>query len=222
MIQGKSLGSRVFNAFNTILMIVLTLSCLYPLWYTFCLSISDKAAANSGMVTIYPIGFSLASYQEIMGDIQFFKSFLISAERTVLGTIVTILILAVFAYPLSKPSSEYRPKNVIMWIVVFCMLFNGGTIPWYITMVNYGMIDSMIGLILCGGVPVFNLILLINFYRGLPRELMEAAQIDGAGVWTILFRVVIPCSVPILATLVLFTSVGYWNEYFQGLVLSSN
>lgn len=89
-------------------------------------------------------------------------------------------------------------------------------------MVNYGMIDSMIGLILCGGVPVFNLILLINFYRGLPRELMEAAQIDGAGVWTILFRVVIPCSVPILATLVLFTSVGYWNEYFQGLVLSSN
>ena len=125
-------------------------------------------------------------------------------------------------YPLSKPSSEYRPKNVIMWIVVFCMLFNGGTIPWYITMVNYGMIDSMIGLILCGGVPVFNLILLINFYRGLPRELMEAAQIDGAGVWTILFRVVIPCSVPILATLVLFTSVGYWNEYFQGLVLSSN
>lgn len=153
MIQGKSLGSRVFNVFNTILMIVLTLSCLYPL---------------------------------------------------------------------SKPSSEYRPKNVIMWIVVFCMLFNGGTIPWYITMVNYGMIDSMIGLILCGGVPVFNLILLINFYRGLPRGLMEAAQIDGAGVWTILFRVVIPCSVPILATLVLFTSVGYWNEYFQGLVLSSN
>ena len=153
MIQGKSLGSRYFNVFNTILMIVLTLSCLYPL---------------------------------------------------------------------SKPSSEYRPKNVIMWIVVFCMLFNGGTIPWYITMVNYGMIDSMIGLILCGGVPVFNLILLINFYRGLPRELMEAAQIDGAGVWTILFRVVIPCSVPILATLVLFTSVGYWNEYFQGLVLSSN
>ena len=153
MIQGKSLGSRVFNVFNTILMIVLTLSCLYPL---------------------------------------------------------------------SKPSSEYRPKNVIMWIVVFCMLFNGGTIPWYITIVNYGMIDSMIGLILCGGVPVFNLILLINFYRGLPRELMEAAQIDGAGVWTILFRVVIPCSVPILATLVLFTSVGYWNEYFQGLVLSSN
>lgn len=222
MIQGKTLGNRIFRIFNTILMLILTLSCLYPLWYTFCLSISDKAAANSGMVTLYPIGFSLASYQEIMGDLQFFRSFLISAERTILGTLVTILILAIFAYPLSRPSSEYRPKNVLMWLVVFCMLFNGGTIPWYITMVNYGLIDSMAGLILCGGVPVFNLILLINFYRGLPRELLEAAQIDGAGVWTILFRVVIPCSVPILATLVLFTSVGYWNEYFQGLVLSSN
>ena len=130
-------------------------------------------------------------------------------------------MLAIFAYPLSKSANEYHPKNVIMWIVIFCMLFNGGTIPWYITMVNYGMIDSMIGLILCGGLPVFNLILLINFYRSLPKELMEAAEIDGAGVWTVLFRIVVPCAIPIFATLILFTSVGYWNEYFQGLVLSS-
>ncbi|MCI5647887.1 MAG: carbohydrate ABC transporter permease [Fusicatenibacter sp.] len=222
MIQSKSIGSKLFNVVNIILMTVLSISCLYPLWYTFCLSVSSKAAANSGQVSFYPVGFSLASYQQIMGDVQFFRSFLISAERTILGTIVTIVILAIFAYPLSKPVSEYRLKNVVMWIVIFCMLFNGGTIPWYITMVNYGLIDSMIGLILCGGVPVFNLILLVNFYRGLPKELMEAAEIDGAGVWTVLVKIVIPCSVPIFATLILFTSVGYWNEYFQGLVLSSN
>ncbi|MGN0316283.1 MAG: carbohydrate ABC transporter permease [Fusicatenibacter sp.] len=222
MIQSKSIGSKLFNVVNIILMTVLSISCLYPLWYTFCLSVSSKAAANSGQVSFYPVGFSLVSYQQIMGDVQFFRSFLISAERTILGTIVTIVILAIFAYPLSKPVSEYRLKNVVMWIVIFCMLFNGGTIPWYITMVNYGLIDSMIGLILCGGVPVFNLILLVNFYRGLPKELMEAAEIDGAGVWTVLVKIVIPCSVPIFATLILFTSVGYWNEYFQGLVLSSN
>lgn len=221
MIQSKSLGSKIFNVFNIILMSLLSLSCLYPLWYTLCLSVSDKAAANSGKVSFYPVGFSLASYQQIMGDTQFFRSFLISAERTIFGTVFTIVVLAIFAYPLSKSANEYHPKNVIMWIVIFCMLFNGGTIPWYITMVNYGMIDSMIGLILCGGLPVFNLILLINFYRSLPKELMEAAEIDGAGVWTVLFRIVVPCAIPIFATLILFTSVGYWNEYFQGLVLSS-
>ena len=221
MIQSKSIGSRIFNVFNVILMTLLSVSCIYPLWYAFCLSVSSKSAANSGLVTFYPVGFSLASYQQIMGDTQFFRSFLISVERTVLGTIVTMLILIIFAYPLSKPASEDRPKNVIMWIVIFCMLFNGGTIPWYITMVKYGLIDNIWGLVLCGGLPVFNLILLINFYRGIPKELIEAAQVDGAGEWRILFRIVVPCAIPVLATLILFTSVGYWNEFFQGLVLSS-
>ena len=221
MVRSKSLGSKIFDIFNTILMTVLALSCIYPLWYAFCLSISSKSAANSGMVTFYPVGFSMASYQQIMGDAQFFRSFLISTGRTVFGTIFTMLVLIIFAYPLSKPTSEYRPRNVIMWIVIFCMLFNGGTIPWYITMVRYHMVNSMVGLILCGGVPVFNLILLVNFYRSLPRELIEAARVDGAGEWRTLFQIVVPCAVPVLATLVLFTSVGYWNEFFQGLVLSS-
>lgn len=221
MIQSKSLGSKIFNIVNGIVMVMLSLSCLFPLWYAFCLSISSKAAANSGKVTFYPVGFSLASYQQIMKDEQFFRSFFISVERTVLGTVVTMLILVIFAYPLSKNTTEYKPKNVIMWIVIFCMLFNGGTIPWYITMVKYKMIDSIWGLVFCGGVPVFNLILLINFYKGIPKELIEAARVDGAGEWRVLFQIIVPCAVPVLATLVLFTSVGYWNEFFQGLVLSS-
>lgn len=221
MIQSKSLGSRIFNVVNAVIMTLLSISCIYPLWYAFCLSVSSKSAANSGLVTFYPVGFSLASYQQIMGDMQFFRSFLISVERTVLGTFVTMLILIIFAYPLSRSITEYKPKNVIMWIVIFCMLFNGGTIPWYITMVKYGLIDNIWGLVLCGGVPVFNLILLINFYRGIPKELIEAARVDGAGEWRILFKVIVPCSIPVLATLILFTSVGYWNEFFQGLVLSS-
>lgn len=222
MVQSKSLGSKVFNVFNMTLMGILAISCIYPLWYAFCLSVSNKAAANSGMVTIWPVGFSLASYKEIMGDMQFFRSFLISVERTVFGTAFTMLVLIIFAYPLSKPTSEYRPKNIIMWIVIFCMLFNGGTVPWYNTMVKYHMLNSMVGLILCGGLPVFNLILLVNFYRSLPKELIEAARVDGAGEWKTLFQIVVPCAVPVLATLVLFTSVAYWNEFFQGLVLSSS
>lgn len=106
MIQSKSIGSRIFNVFNVILMTLLSVSCIYPLWYAFCLSVSSKSAANSGLVTFYPVGFSLASYQQIMGDTQFFRSFLISVERTVLGTIVTMLILIIFAIRyLSRPQN---------------------------------------------------------------------------------------------------------------------
>jgi len=108
-----------------------------------------------------------------------------------------------------------------MWIVIFCMLFNGGTIPWYITVRNYGLIDTIWALVLSGSLPVFNLILMTNFFRSIPSDLEEAAVIDGAGPWTILFRIVVPCSIPVIATITLFTSVYHWNEFFQGLVLSS-
>ncbi|GHV69313.1 sugar ABC transporter permease [Spirochaetia bacterium] len=221
MIQTKSFGENVFKTANIILMIVLALSCLYPLWYAFCLSISDKAAANSGLVTFYPIGFTLQSYREIMKEAMFFNSFWISIQRTVLGTGVALILLIVMAYPLSKNKRDFRPRDIIMWIVIFCMLFNGGTIPWYITVKNYGLIDSIWALVLAGSLPVFNLILMVNFFRGIPRDLEEAAVVDGAGPWKILFMVVVPCSIPVIATIVLFTGVYHWNEFFQGLVLTT-
>lgn len=221
MILNRSRGSRVFDVFNYILMFILAFSCLYPLWYALCLSLSDKAAANSGLVTVYPININVSSYQEIMKDAKFFNSFWISIQRTVLGTVVTMLVLIMMAYPLSKSTRDFKPRNVIMWIVLFCMVFNGGTVPWYITVQNYGLIDNIWGLVLAGSLPVFNLILVINFFRGLPADLEEAAVVDGAGPWRILFQIVVPCSVPVLATIVLFTGVYHWNEFFQGLVLTS-
>ncbi|MDL2232918.1 carbohydrate ABC transporter permease [Ruminococcaceae bacterium OttesenSCG-928-L11] len=221
MIRSKSFSSRLFDIVNNVVMFLLAFSCLYPLWYAFCLSISDKSAANSGIVTFYPVGFSLASYKEIMGDIKFFNSFWISIQRTVLGTVITLLVLIMMAYPLAKSKLEFKPRNIIMWIILFCMVFNGGQIPWYITVKNYGLIDSIWGLVLSGSLPVFNLILMMNFFRSLPKDLEEAAVVDGAGPWRILFGIVVPCSVPVLATIVLFTGVYHWNEFFQGLVLTT-
>ena len=221
MIERKSVGSRIFNVFNYILMGLLAFSCLYPLWYTLCLSISNKAATNAGLVTFYPIGFSLTSYKEIMGDAAFFNSFWISIKRVFIGTPFTLLVCVMIAYPLSKNSRTFRLRNPIMWLIVFCMIFNGGTIPWYITMKNYRLIDTMAGLILSGSLPMFNVILIMNFFKGLPKEMEEAAIVDGASQWRILFEIVLPCSLPVLATITLFVSVNYWNEYFQGLVLSN-
>lgn len=222
MVESKTLGTKITKVIIYVVLGILAFSCLYPLWYAFCLSVSDKTAANSGMVTVWPVNFTTISYREIMGEGKFFNSFWISVQRTGLGTAFTILVLIMFAYPMSKTKKQFRPINIFKWAALFCMVFNGGAIPWYITMVNYKMIDSMPGLILCGGLPVFNLILMINFFRSLPESLEEAAVVDGAGPWRILFGIVVPCSVPVLATIVLFTGVGYWNEFFQGMVLSSS
>lgn len=221
MVQHKSAGIKVFNVINILIMAVLAISCLYPLWYALCLSLSSKTAANSGIVSMWPIGFNFSSYKEIMNDWKFFNSFWISIQRTVLGTVVSLIVMIMMGYPLSKTKREYKPRNFLMWVVLFCMVFSGGTIPWYLTMMNYGLIDSIWGLVLSGGLPVFNLILIMNFFRNLPKDLEEAAVVDGAGPWRILFSIVVPCSVPVLATIVLFTSVGHWNEFFQGLVLTT-
>ncbi|MBZ4665441.1 carbohydrate ABC transporter permease [Mahella sp.] len=222
MVQNKTLGSRIFDIVNTIILTILTLSCLYPLWYTFSLSISVKSAANAGLVTFYPIGFSLASYREIMSDIKFFNSFWISIQRVVLGTGLSLIAMIMMAYPLSKSKQEFKARDIFMWIVIFCMLFNGGLIPWYLTVKSYHLLDTIWALVLAGGLPVFNVILLMNFFRNLPADIEEAAVIDGAGPWRILFGIVVPCSLPVIATVTLFTGVYHWNEFFNGLILMSD
>lgn len=185
------------------------------------MSISDKASTSAGYVTIWPIGVNVASYAEIMKDEVFFNAFWIACKRVLLGVPVNLFAITLMAYPLSKNTYEFRERNVFMWIVIFCMLFSCGTIPWYIFMKNYKMIDSLWGLVLAGGYPVYYTILMMNFFRNFPKDLEEAAVVDGAGKWRQLFQIVIPCSLPVIATITLFVGVGYWNEYFQGMVLSS-
>lgn len=204
---------------NVIILAILTLSCFYPLWYTLCVSISVKSAANAGLVTVYPIGFSLSSYTEILGDKLFFNSFWISIQRTVLGTLVSLIAMSMMAYPLAKSTRQFKARNIFMWILVFCMLFNGGLIPWYLTIRSYHLINSIWALVLGGSLPVFYTILVMNFFRNLPKDLEEAAVVDGAGPWRILFQIYIPLSVPVMAAVALFVSVYHWNEFFQGLVL---
>jgi len=219
LVRNRTLGSRIFDIANVAILGILTFTCFYPLWYTLCVSISVKSAANAGLVTIYPIGFSLASYKEIIGDRLFFNSFWISIQRTVIGTAFSMLVTAMMAYPLSKTRKAFKARNIFMWILVFCMLFNGGLIPWYLTVQSYNLINSIWALILGGSVPVFNVILVMNFFRNLPKDLEEAAVMDGAGPWRILFQIFIPCSIPVFAAVSLFVSVYHWNEFFNGLVL---
>ena len=125
------------------------------------------------------------------------------------------------SFPLSRTKKQFPHKGIFMWILVFCMLFNGGTVPWYITMRNYHLMDSIWGLVLGTGLQVFNVILAVNFFKNLPSELEEACFIDGGGPWRNLISIYIPLAKPMVATIALFTMVMYWNEFFQGMVLST-
>ena len=221
MVESRTTMARVRHAVMLGILALAAFACIYPLWYTLCLSISEKAAANSGMVTLYPIGPTLVSYQEIMGDWKFFHAFWVSIQRTVIGTGFSLVVMILVAYPLAKTKAQFRGRNLVMWLLIFCMLFNGGLIPWYRTVLSYKLYDNIWALILGGSLPVFNVIILMNFFRNLPQDVEEAAVVDGAGPWTILLRIVVPVSGPVIATIVLFTSVYHWNEFFNGLVLMS-
>lgn len=221
MIENKSIGSKIFDACNVIILILITLACLVPLWYILMVSVSSKEAVNAGQVAFWPVGFNLLSYQKILGEVAFLKSFWISIQRVVLGGIFGVGCTLLVAYPLSKTNRQFPKRNIFMWILIFCMLFNGGTIPWYMTMRNYHLTDNIWGLILSGSLPVFNVIMTMNFFRNLPSELEEAAYVDGAGPWTSFIKVNIPLAKPMIATITLLTIVGQWNDFFQGLVLNT-
>ena len=221
MIKDKSTGSRIFDVLNVIVLLAITISCLLPMWYIFCVSLSSRQAVEAGMVSFWPRGFNLNSYKKLVEEAAFFRAFWVSFKRVVIGTAISLFSIMLAAYPLSRTTKQFPKRNIFMWILIFCMLFNGGTVPWYLTMRNYGLIDSIWGLVLGGGLPVFNVILAMNFFRNLPYELEEAAIMDGAGPWRILLHICIPLAKPSIATITLFTMIGYWNEFFQGLVLST-
>lgn len=222
MVEEKSIVFKLFNSFNVFLLIFITILCIYPVWYMLVVSFSDKSAVAAGQVFFWPKNFTLSAYKLILDEIQFFKSFGISVIRVILGTITTFVVVVLMAYPLSKTSKEFKPRNIIMWTLIFAMLFNGGLVPWYMTMKTLGLTNNIWGLVLGGGLPVFNVILVMNFFRNLPKELEESAIMDGAGPWRILLNIYLPLSKPVLATILVFTMVYHWNEFFQAMVLMTN
>ncbi|WP_433706913.1 carbohydrate ABC transporter permease [Paenibacillus illinoisensis] len=221
MIRETTLRSRVFDVTLLVVLLLIAFLCILPLWYTLAVSLSEKSAAAAGKVWLWPVGFNFNSYQQIIGDRSFFNSFWISIQRVVLSATITFVVTTMMAYPLSRSPREFRMRNVFMWILVFTLLFNGGLIPWYMTVKAIGLYDTIWALVLGGGVPVFNVILIVNYFRNLPKELDEAALVDGAGPWRMLITIYVPLAVPVLATVTLFTIVYHWNEFFHGLVLTS-
>lgn len=210
--------NKLMDTVVWLIVILMTLCCLLPLLNTLAISFSNNSAVNANQVGILPVGFTLSSYKKLLEDNQFWRSAWISVLRVVLGTGLNMLMMILLAYPLSKSKNRFASRDIYMKLVIFAMLFNGGLIPGYIIVSKLHLLNTIWALVLPGAVPVFNVILLVNFMKGLPEALEEAAVIDGASEWTILTRVVLPISKPGLATVALFCIVGHWNDYFQGLI----
>ncbi|MFD0961104.1 carbohydrate ABC transporter permease [Paenibacillus chungangensis] len=219
MAYKMSRGRKLFLMFNYTLLALLSIVCILPMIHLLALSFSSGSAAAAGKVSIWPVEFTTAAYDNIFGKKEYFSAFMVSVKRVFLGTSISMLLTVLAAYPLSKESNQFRFRTVYAWFFVITILFNGGLIPWYMTIKATGLLDSIWALVLPGAVPVFNVILLLNFYRGLPKELEESAKMDGANHFVTLFKIYLPLSLPALATIVLFTMVGHWNSWFDGLVL---
>jgi putative aldouronate transport system permease protein len=219
MVKDSNAGRRIFIIFNYTLLSVIALACVLPLLHILAISFSSSWAATANIVTFWPIGFTSLAYQYVAGKQEFISSLLVSIERTCLGTAVNMALTILIAYPLSKEQQSFKTRGIYTWFFIITILFNGGLIPWYMTIKGYGLINNIWALILPSAVPVFNVIMLMNFFRQIPKEIEESAFIDGASHWTIMLRMYLPLSTPALATLVLFAMVFHWNSWFDGLIL---
>jgi len=219
MVEHKGIGSWVFDILNHALLLFLALSCVIPLVHLLALSLSDRAAATGGLVTLWPIRPTTISYKKVLEAGAFISAMTISVERTAIGTALQMAMVVLMGFALSKNKDELPGRNIIMGIVLFAFIFNGGLIPWFLIIRKLGMLNTLWALIIPQALPLWSVILMMNFFRRVPKEIEEAAIIDGASYWQVLYHVFLPISIPALATLTLFGAVGHWNAWFDGLVL---
>ena len=213
---------RLFMIANGLLLVMLALACLFPLLHVLAISFSSGPAVAAGKVVLWPVDFTTAAYDFALSRPAFRSAFVVSVQRVILGTLVNMALTVLVAYPLSKENSVFPSRTVYTWFFIVTMLVGGGLIPLYMVVRWTGLLDSIWALVLPNAVPVFNVVLLMNFFRGLPRELEEAAFVDGASHWEVLFRIYLPLSMPALATLTLFSFVMHWNSWFDGLIFMNS
>ena len=210
---------RIFQIANNLFLGFLAFLCIAPLIHILAVSFSDSAAASANLVKFWPIGFNVEAYGETFGNPNFSRSLLNGATRTIFGTAFSMFFMTLAAYALSKEDMQFRGRTLYMWTFVFTMLLNAGLIPTYILVQKLGLINSIWALILPNAINMFNMILLMNFFRtSVPKALEEAAYIDGAGHFKTVFRIYLPISMPAIATISLFTMVWHWNSWFDGLI----
>lgn len=212
-------GSRVFDFFNVLFMLVLGVVMIYPLVYVFSASISNNALVASGAVLLFPKQITLIAYEQLVNKSELWISYWNTIRYAAVHMVLTLAATSAMAYPLAK---RWLPgRRLILMLAAFTLLFSGGMIPTFLVVQKLGMLNSIWAIVLPTLISTWHLFIMRTFFEGLPAELEDAAAIDGCGPLQILIRIVVPLSLPVFATISLFTVVNQWNAFFNALIYLS-
>ena len=209
----ESLGYEIFKVVNTVLMLIICFVTLYPFLYLVAQSFSSEQAIMSGKVGLFPVDFNLETYISVLKKGDFLRSYKNTLIYSVIGTFLSLLFSCCLAYPLSK--KEVVGSKVILKLIIFTMYFGGGLIPNYVLMQRLHLINKVAGFIIPSLLSTYYIILMKSFFSECPHELEEAGELDGLSPIGIFAKIVFPLSMPIIATMILFNAVGYWNNWYN-------
>jgi putative aldouronate transport system permease protein len=214
-----SRGEKWFSYANNVIFVLLMVAMIYPFWYLIMGSLSDSTLTADGGLFLVPAGFSLAAYEAVFQNVSILSGFRVTVVTTMLGACIGTLCSAGVAYAISK--KRLRGGLFFSFLILFTMLFSGGLVPTYLLVKKLQLIDTYWALVLPGAMSAWNIFVMVGFFRGIPEEVEEAAKIDGANDLMVFFRIVLPLSKPVLATIGLFLSVGYWNDFFSSVLYTT-
>ncbi|RIX50239.1 carbohydrate ABC transporter permease [Paenibacillus nanensis] len=212
----QTFSEKLFNVFNYTFFILLGFSTLLPFINLIAKSLSSESAVISGKVNLLPVGFQMGTYRYVLENDMFLNALKTSVLLAIVGTAVGLFVTTITAYPLSRV--QLRGRKWLLLMFIFTMLFSGGLIPTYLLMQELGLINKLPVLFLPAAINVFNMLIIKNYFEGLPDGLEESAKIDGASNVRILFSIILPLSLPVLATIALFFAVAFWNDYFTAMI----
>ncbi|GIP28388.1 putative ABC transporter permease protein YtcP [Paenibacillus sp. J23TS9] len=213
--RGRSRIS-LFTIFNMLVMLLLSAAMLYPFVYMLAISLSGDVYVMKGEVTLWPKGWNLRMYELVLGDPKIWTSYRNTIIYTLLGTAIAMLVTSMGAYALSRKDMMFHKGFTLL--IVFTMFFGGGMIPTFLVVRSLGLVDTIWGMVLPGAVSTWNLILMRTFFSGIPKELEESGRMDGLNDIGIFFRIIVPLSKPVFATISLFYAVGIWNNFLYPLL----
>lgn len=211
---------KVFDVINVIVMVLICFLMVYPIWYVIVNSFSQGTEVLKGGIYWWPRAFCLENYEAVFKNKEIFTSFGITVLKTVVGTVTSVLFTAMVAYGLSKTYLIGRKFFMVFGIIT--MFFSGGLIPYFLLIKSLGMLDSFWVYIIPSLFSFYNAIIFMTFFRNIPTELEESAKIDGANDFVIFAKIILPVSMPVIATIALFNGVGQWNDYFTGVIYITN
>jgi putative aldouronate transport system permease protein len=214
--------SRSANALLVAMFLIVSIACIYPVLLVVSVSFTDELTVTTSGFNIIPKVFSTYAYEYLFQDAEkIIRGYGVSISVTILGTLGSLLLTSLFAYPISRRDMPYR--NFLAFFVFFTIIFNGGLVPWYLTYSSAGLKDTLAALVLAHLVAPFNVLIMRTFFANtIPISLIESAKIDGAGEFRIFGQIILPLSLPVMATIGLFQTLAYWNDWFTSAVFISN